>query len=140
MQLAPLARELSSPYVGGMKTTLLVLVLLALCGRPVAAQVLDPDRCWTCSDSRQHFAGGAVLDVGLHVLPKHWVKGWGDTPVRRVAVVTIVGAIFEAGQYDAVRGTPNAGQRGYGFGLKDLGCDLLGAVAGELLTALWRKL
>lgn len=123
-----------------MKTTLLLLVLLALCSRPVAAQFLDPDNCWTCADSRMHFAGGAVLDFGINALPYRWRKGWGDKAIKRVAVVTIAGAIFEAGQYDAVRGTPNAGHRGYGFGLKDLGCDFLGAVAGEVLTALWRKL
>jgi hypothetical protein len=116
------------------------LVVLGVCAVPQRAlgQFLDPDTCWTCTDSFEHAAGGLLLTSGLQLVPRHWRTGWADTPGRRIVTVTVVGAVFELGQWDAARHTANAGQRGYGFGLKDLGCDLLGALVGEVVTGLLR--
>ena len=101
-----------------------------LCAMPLSAQRLrlDPDTCWTCRDSREHFASGAALDVAAHlVLPR--TKAW-----QRVVVVFALGAAYEAGQADIVRYTPYSGTRGFGFGLKDLALDVAGALVAE---ALW---
>ena len=94
----------------------------------------DPDACWTCKDSRQHALGGAGLSVAGQLL------GWPKRPWQRVALVAAAGAVFEVGEEEGTRGTEYAGRPGYGFGLKDLTCDVAGAIVGELLGGLWRKI
>lgn len=128
----------------------LPFILLLMVAPPLAAQgfVFDPDRCFTCKYSVQHFAAGGGINLGLQILPRSWKSGWADRPWKRVAVVTAVGAIYEFGE-EAIAGDPNthsadgrrlAGQAGYGFSIMDLGLDVAGALGGELLGALWRKI
>ena len=111
-------------------------LLALLLATPAASQGFrfDPDRCWTCKDSRQHALGGAGLSVAGQIL------GWPKRPWQRVALVAAAGAIFELGEEEGTRGTEYAGRPGYGFGLKDLTCDVAGAIVGELLGGVWRKI
>lgn len=111
-----------------MKT--LALLALTLFATPAAAQHIDPDWCWTCADSREHFASGAGLDLGLQIVAPRW------SPAVRVGIVTLVGAAYEAGQADA--GAPYG--PGYGFGPKDLILDVAGAVTVEILGYVVRRL
>lgn len=98
---------------------------------PGAAQFLDPDSCWTCPDSREHFAAGAALDLAARV---PFRKAW-----QRVTATAVIGAVWEAAQWDAARGTDNAGKPGYGFSLKDLACDVAGALAVEGVALILKK-
>lgn len=50
----------------------LLLALLLFIPIKGSAQWLDPDKCWTCKDSQQHFMAGAVLDFGLQAFPDTW--------------------------------------------------------------------
>jgi len=110
-------------------------VFMALLGAaPLAAQVLDPDRCLTCADSWQHFAAGAALDVVVR--GPYITDSWRDTPIKRIAWVATIGAAYEGLQYFEARANGTLGQPGYGFSLKDLGFDVLGAVAVELMDAI----
>lgn len=115
---------------------LVLAVLLALAATSQAeAQWLDPDSCWTCVDTREHFVGGAAVAIASRpVLKKAW---------QRVAATAVLGAVYEAGQWDAHRADGLNGQRGYGFGPKDLVADVAGAVVSEGLVTLfnlwWRQ-
>ena len=106
-------------------------VLVAILGcLPAAmpAQHLDPDWCWTCVDSRQHFAAGVGIDVAAHILlPQTHV--W-----QRMLVTCAIGAAYEAGQAESGR---NASGPGYGFGPKDLVLDCAGAATAELAWGLF---
>lgn len=116
-----------------MKPLLVILLSLA---PPLAAQGFrfDPDYCFTCVDSRQHALGGTSIDVAAQLV--HWpAKAW-----QRVGVVAVIGAVFEVGEEEGTRGTEYAGRAGYGFGVKDLVCDVAGAAIGEGLGLLWRKI
>jgi len=84
----------------------------------------DPDRRLLSGDKLQHLVGGLGVGLGASL-----VVAW---PLV-LAVVFVVGAIFELGQWDAVRGTSFLGQPGYGFGPLDLAADVLGGVAAVLL-------
>ena len=103
---------------------------------PSTAQVLDPDWCLTCRDTQLHAAGGALLDLGLHlpIAP----KGFRDTVGKRLLVVAVIGFTYEVGQWDVAHSLGVAGQPGMGIGLKDFLADLAGAAATELLVALAR--
>lgn len=96
-----------------------------LCAAPLHAQHIDPDWCLTCRDSQEHFAAGAGIQAAtLLVFPRAGL--W-----RRLAITASIGAAYELGQVEsAERG------RGYGFGLKDLLCDLAGALVVEALRKL----
>lgn len=122
-----------------MKALFLSLVLLALWVRPAEAQFFDPDTCLTCPDSREHFAGGAILGFGIQALPSSWRSGWADAPWKRGLTVTILGAVYEAGQWDAHRHDGLNGKPGFGFGVKDLAVDVAGWAFSELVTAGLRK-
>lgn len=115
-----------------------IVVAFLLLTSTAQAQFLDPDRCWTCADSRQHMAGGALLDAGLQSLPRSWTLT--NTPGKRIALVAVAGMVYEAGQWDAHRGDGLNGHPGYGFGLKDAACNVIGAVVTEGLIALYRKI
>lgn len=110
-------------------------VTLALFVAPVHGQGFrfDPDTCWTCKDSRQHAAAGAAISVAAQAV------GWPKRAWQRVALVAAAGAVFEVGEEEGTRGTEYAGKPGYGFGLKDLTCDVAGAIVGELLGGVWRR-
>jgi hypothetical protein len=117
------------------------LVGLALLGllvaAPAAAQRLDPEPFapWRITYQQQHIAAGAGLDLlaQLPILP----KGMRDTPFKRVLLVTFIGITYEAGQETIVRDRDIRGD-GFGFGLADLACDILGALAAEGATYLLR--
>lgn len=119
-----------------MRRALLVAAALALAPGAARAQgfTFDPDRCFTCRDSREHAAAGAAIDVAAQVV------GWPKKPWQRVALVAAIGAVYEVGEEEGTRGTEYAGQPGYGFGLKDLACDVAGALVAELVRAGWRAL
>lgn len=117
-----------------MRVALLVLMLV-LVSAAASAQYLDPDRCWTCSDSFQHAAAGAALDgAAIAVFPR-W-RPWQ----RALLTGVLIGGVFEAGQADAARHTGKLGQLGYGFGLKDWACDVAGALVLEGAWALARRI
>lgn len=87
-----------------------LLVCLLFCVPSVSrAQWLDPDNCWTCKDSREHFGAGAVLDLGLQALPNSWQVS--NKPWKRVALVALVGAVYEAGQADVAHSQGLLGHR-----------------------------
>lgn len=111
-----------------------IALTLLLVASPLAAQRIpvDPDWCWTCSDSQQHFVSSMGIDVGFHALfPKTTV--W-----HRLGFSFVVGAVWELAQADVARSKQINGP-GFGFGPKDLACDMLGALAGELLWAIARR-
>ena len=115
-----------------MRTFLLVLLLCAG-AVPVAAQQMDPDSCWTCRDSREHFAAGAGIAVATRiVLPKTSV-------VQRLLVVGTVALAYELGQESASRSAGVSG-RGYGLGLKDWALGVAGAAVVELVIVGGRRL
>lgn len=120
-----------------MRYLLLILGLIIFTPTTSKAQWLDPDRCWTCKDSQQHFLAGAGLDLGLQILPNSWQVS--NKPWKRVALVALVGAVYEAGQADVAHSQGLLGNPGYGFGLKDEACNIGGAVVSELLTWGLRK-
>ena len=131
MRPSSLEKELETNHVqlGGRMYKWLLLLLLVI-PMKLEGQLLDPDNCWTCSDSRQHFASGFLIDAGLHLFPK-----WGlvNKPWKRVAVVAVVGAIYEAGQTDISYHQKVLGQPGYGFSLKDEALNIGGAVFSEIV-------
>jgi len=109
------------------KLLLLVAVLLIMSSQPAFGQFLDPDRCLTCHDKRDHaalaMAGDAAAGVIFH-------KPW-----QRLAVVGSLGVLFELGALDAELSKPAANRctPGLCFGLLDLAADMTGAVVSELL-------
>ncbi len=105
----------------------LVALLICLPGA-MQAQHIDPDWCWTCADSRQHFVAGAGIDVAAHIiLPQ--THAW-----QRVLVTCTIGAAYEFGQENRSDGSGP----GYGFGPKDLALDCAGAATAELVWGLFR--
>jgi hypothetical protein len=121
---------------------LLLVVLGALAvwllrARPAAAQLLDSDRCVSCRDSYYHTAAGAALDVAVRT--GVIAKPWRTHALGRVSLVILVGAVYEGVETFAAWENGQLGKPGHGFGLKDLGCDLAGALAVELVVALGRK-
>jgi hypothetical protein len=113
---------------------LVATILLGILPRPIAAQWIDPDACWTCPDTRMHAAAGALIDAGLHlpIAP----KGFRDTVAKRVLVVGVIGLVYEVGQLSVAQSTGVAGTPGFGIGWKDLVADLAGALAVEVVVAL----
>jgi hypothetical protein len=104
--------------------------------RPSSAQFLDPDNkvlCWHCNSHNSHFIGGAAADAALHVMP--FVKQSWETPAGRIATVAIGGIGLEMADYVQCRQAHSCGREDAGFGLIDLGYDVAGAVATELLMA-----
>jgi hypothetical protein len=114
-------------------------LLLLLVAAPLQAQriVLDPEPFapWRISYQRQHLAAGAGLDLAaqLPILP----RGMRDTPFKRVLLVTFIGITYEAGEEAVARDRGIRGD-GFGFGLADLACDVLGAVTMELIAKVLR--
>ena len=103
----------------------LALALL-LFATPLQGQWLDPDNCWTCQDSKQHFVSGALLDTGFHaIFPR--TRFW-----ERIGLVTLTGVVWEFAQADVAR-SANLHGVGCGFGFKDLALDMAGALVGEVL-------
>lgn len=101
---------------------------------PLAAQ-WDPDWDWTATDTYQHAAGGALLDLAIRLplVP----KSFRDTAPKRLLVVAVIGFVYEVGQWDVAH---SAGLSGPGFGLsgKDLIADVVGALTVEGVIALGR--
>ena len=93
--------------------------------QPARAQVLDPDRSWRCSDTRQHAAAGVALD--LVVRSAILAPAWRRSPVRRVALVVVVGAAYEGVETIAAWQDGSLGTPGRGFGIKDLAATAAGA-------------
>lgn len=107
------------------------LLLAGCCGwSSGAGQVIDPDNCWTCYDTRLHFVAGAAIDQAAAVAFK---KPW-----QRVLVTAAIGAAYEAGQ-EAIARDAGVRGRGFGFGLKDLAADVLGALAREWVWSTIKK-
>lgn len=92
-----------------MKYLLFMLALLVFTPTKSQAQWLDPDKCWTCVDSREHFGAGAAIDLGLQVFPNTWQVS--NKPWKRVALVALVGAVYEAGQADVAHSQGLLGKR-----------------------------
>lgn len=65
---------------------------------------------------------------------------WRKSPVKRVALVILVGAAYEGVETLSAWENGNSGQPGYGFSFKDLACDAAGAVAVELVVAIGKKI
>ena len=109
------------------KLLLLVAVLLIMSSQPAFGQFLDPDRCLTCHDKRDHAAFAMAGDVAAGVI---FHKPW-----QRLAVVGSLGVLFELGALDAELSKPAANRctPGLCFGLLDLAADMTGAVVSELL-------
>jgi hypothetical protein len=104
--------------------------------RAGAAQFFDPDNkilCWTCNSHGDHFAGGALTDAALHVMP--FVKTSWETPGGRVAVVAVAGVGWELIDYAQCRQRRTCGRQDHGFGVIDLAYDVAGAAALELVIA-----
>lgn len=90
----------------------------------------DPDWCWTCKDTREHFGASAGIEGALILAAPKW------SPAARIGATTLIGAVFELGQADMTRDRYGPG---YGFGVKDLIADAAGAASMELLFALAKK-
>lgn len=84
----------------------------------------DPDRRIFSKDKFQHAGVSLIIFIVLSFIMPLW---------QALLWTIAIGAIFEAGQWDAARGTPYLGQVGYGFGLYDLGADTVGALVGLVL-------
>jgi hypothetical protein len=111
-----------------------LLGLLFLVAAPLSAQRIqfDPDWCWTCKDSQQHFAAGAGLDLAAHaLLPR--THAW-----QRVLLVTAAAAAYELGQEEGAQEGGKVGA-GYGFGTKDLLVGVSGAICSEIVWAVFRR-
>ena len=111
-----------------------LLGLLVLVAAPLSAQRIqfDPDWCWTCKDSRQHFAAGAGIDLAAHIiLPRS--HAW-----QRILLVTAAATAYELGQEDASHSEGKVGP-GYGFGPKDLIVGVSGAICSEIVWAALRR-
>lgn len=89
---------------------------------------LDPDRQWRTLATLLHAVFGLLLGFVLLL--------FGETLVRTLLVVLLVGAAFEVGQTDTVDdlAPEKLGKPGYGFGVMDLLADLAGAL---LAIGLW---
>ena len=109
----------------------LALVLL-LIAAPLGAQgiPIDPDYCWSCRDSWEHFGSGIALDLGATLVPS---RAW-----QRVTFVMAIGVVWEAGQADVAR-SKGIHEPGFGWSFKDLACDLAGALVGEAIHAIWGR-
>lgn len=121
-----------------MKYLLLLFGLLFFAPTKTQAQVFDPDYCWTCLDSKHHFAAGVVLNIAAR--GPYVAKNWNDKAWKRVLLVAGVGATYEVMQYYEARQTGHLGEPGYGFGPKDLVMDVGGAIANEVLFWVVRKI
>lgn len=86
----------------------------------------DPDRRIVSRDKLFHAVGGFFVFVALNLV---------TAPLTAFVFTLLLGATFELGQWDASRGTAQAGQAGYGFGLLDLAADLVGALFALVLMA-----
>src|SRR5204863_186297 len=86
-----------------------------------------------CNSHNAHFIGGATADAALHVMP--FVKKSWETPAGRIATVAIGGVGLELADYVQCRQAHSCGREDAGFGFVDLGYDVAGAVATELLIA-----
>ncbi|HKA60257.1 MAG TPA: hypothetical protein VKD28_16695 [Gemmatimonadales bacterium] len=109
---------------------LALLGLLTIVAAPLSAQrfQIDPDWCWWCKDSQQHFAAGASLDLAANILlPKS--HAW-----QRVLIITVAATAFELGQEEDARDGGQVGP-GYGFGTKDLIVGVSGAIFAEIVWA-----
>lgn len=118
------------------------LLLFALLILPAKAQgqshqFFDPDYCWSCLDSKQHFAAGVVLDIAAR--GPFVAKTWHDQAYKRVLLVTGVGATYELMQYYEAKQTGHLGQPGYGFGPKDLVLDMSGAIVTEIIIGIGKE-
>ncbi len=111
-------------------------LLFLLLASPLSGQrILDPDTCFTCRDSFEHFGSSAALDVSARVLFPKW-KSW-----QRVALTGgLIGAVWEAGQTDVAYHNGLLGRPGQGYGLKDWACDILGAWVAESVWSALKKL
>ena len=116
---------------------LFLLAFLLPCALP-AQRLLDPDTCWSCKDSYWHASAGALLDVSMRA--GYIASRWRRSAIKRVSLVLLVGAAYEGVETLSAWENKTIGQRGYGFGFKDLTCDLAGAVAVEVVVAIGKKL
>src|SRR5260221_3713 len=116
----------------------LALLLSVFTPRPAHTQkLLDPDWNFRTRDSYYHAAAGALLDVSMRA--GYIAPSWRKSPVKRIALVVLVGAAYEGVETLSAWENHTSGTPGYGFGFKDLTCDLAGAVAVELMVAIGKK-
>lgn len=111
-----------------------LLGLLMLFAAPLSAQriYVDPDWCWSCRDSQEHFAIGAGIDVAAKIiLPRS--RAW-----QRLLIITVAATAYELGQEEGARENRKWGP-GYGFGPKDLILGVSGAICTEIIWAVLRK-
>lgn len=119
----------SRPAALAAVATALALLAAATPGR---AQYLDPDRCLTCRDKREHFAAGAALDI---LARGPWVaRSFRDRAWKRVAITATVAVAWEVVEMGEARRDGRAGHPGYGFSPVDVGATVAGAVVVELVV------
>jgi hypothetical protein len=113
-----------------MRVCIALLVLALAVPRSGAAQLLDPDTCWSCRDTYAHAVAGA--GINLAVRSGIIAESWRTSPVKRVGLVLLIGAAYEGVETLAAWENGQLGERGFGFGLKDLAADVAGALVVEL--------
>ena len=80
----------------------------------------DPDRTIVGGDKLQHLVGGFLVCAAVDAF-----KSRGEA----VAWTAALGFAYEAGQADVAHSQGLLGRAGFGIGLLDLACDLVGAAA-----------
>lgn len=120
-----------------MRPALLLASLLLLPAALPAQKLLDPDWNWHGRDSYFHAGAGALLDVSMRA--GYIAPSWRKSPVKRVALVILVGAAYEGVETLSAWENKTSGTPGYGFGFKDLICDAAGAIATELVVAIGKQ-
>jgi hypothetical protein len=130
--VTPRTRHLVSAYAW-----IAAVAALPSTASTATAQYLDPDRCLTCQDKREHFAAGAGLDLlarGPWVSPSFRNAAW-----KRVALTTVVAVSWEVLEAADARRDGDIGRPGYGFGLLDIAATVAGAATVEALSGIARR-
>ena len=86
----------------------------------------------TCRDKMEHAAAGAA--VGLVVRGPWFAESWRDHAWKRVGWVAVLGATYEYFQYLEHKAMGRLGNPGFGFSPLDIGADVAGAIALELVA------
>lgn len=86
----------------------------------------DPDRRWFSRDKLQHAVLSGLLCALLSVF-------FG--PLWALGATIWTGVVWELAQWDSARSSGMLGQPGYGFGLRDLAADVVGALFALILLS-----
>jgi hypothetical protein len=131
--VTPRTRHLVSVYAW-----IAAVAALPATASPATAQYLDPDRCLTCQDKREHFAAGAGLDL---LARGPWVSpSFRDAAWKRLAITAVVATSWEVLEAADARRDGDIGRSGYGFGLLDIAATVAGAATVEALSGIARRI